>query len=221
MVVDEPGNGGDTSITTTTQQQQEARVGALIEAIWGQPEVLSELEAHPKFPASWGRKLDNDTEERDGNGSAGEEHENEEGEEMSVDSGREATIEDENEGDMSLEASAEVQDKGEMSMEASAEDGNEAEISVDASAKDQNVGVISMDASAEDESEREKISGSTQDVASVEEENPPTSGHSYSTQEEEEVPTISFPFLFPFVSPPPKYIHPYKYILTFFLPPQT
>lgn len=206
MVVDEPGNGGDTSITTTTQQQQEARVGALIEAIWGQPEVLSELEAHPKFPASRGKKLDNnDTEDRDGNGSAEEADENEERDEMSVDSGREATIEDENEGDMSVEASAEVQNKGKMSVEASADDENGGEISVDASAKDDNVGGISMEASVEDEFEREEISGSTQEVASAEEENPPTSGQSYSTPEEEEVPTISFPFLFPFVSPPPRY----------------
>lgn len=193
MVVDEPGNGGDTSTTTTTQQQQEARVGALIEAIWGQPEVLSELEAHPKFPASWGRKVvNNDTEERDGNGSAGEEDENEEG--------------DENEGAMSVKASAEVQNKG--------------EISVDASAKDENREGIFVDASAEDESEREEISGSTQDIASAEEENPPTSGHSYSTQEEEEVPTISFPFPFPFVSPAPE-IHTSIQTYTNIPPPKT
>lgn len=201
MVVDEPGKGGDTSITTASQQQQEARVGALIEAIWGQPEVLSELEAHPKFPASWGRKLDsNDTKERDGSGRAEEEDENEEGEEMSDGNSREATIDDENEGDMSVEASAEVQDKKGMSDEASAEGENDGGISVVVSAKDEMDGGISMDASAE-------------------EENPPTSGHSYSTQEEEEVPNISFPFLFRFVSTPPNYIHPYKYILTF-LPPK-
>lgn len=224
IVVDEPGKGGDKSITTTSQQQQEARVGALIEAIWGQPEVLSGLEAHPKFPASRGRKLDNnDTKERDGNGSAEEEEEedeDEEGEKMSDGNSREATIEDENEGDMSVEASAEVQNKREMSDEASAEGENNDGISVVVNANDGIDEGISMDASAEDESEREEISGSTQDVASAEEENPPTSGHSYSTQEEEEVTTISFPLLFRFVSTP-HYIHPYKYILTFSTAPKT
>lgn len=200
MVVDEPGKGGDTSITTASQQQQEARVGALIEAVWGQPEVLSELEAHPKFLASWGRKLDNnDNKERDGSGRAEEEDENEEGEDMSDGNSREATVEDQNEGDMSVEASAEVQNKRRISDEASAEGENDGEISVVVSAKDEIDGRIPMDPSAE-------------------EENPPTSGHSYSTQEEE-VPTISFPFLFRFVFTPPNYIHPYKYILTF-LPPK-
>lgn len=222
--------------TRTQQQHQQGRVGALIDAIWGQPEVLRELEAHPAFPQSFRKRRDSDhTKERDvsaddstknneneGEGDhsgsrSAEEDENEEGDEMSVESGREAIAEDENEGEMSVEvsaedgnegqmslkasakdeskgemsveASAEEENEGEMSMEASAEEENKGEISVEASAEDENDGHLSVEASAEDENEAEAISGSTQDVVSAEEENPPTSGHSYSTQDEEEVPS--------------------------------
>lgn len=270
FVVDEPEREeGDTStssaITTTTrtrkqQQQQQGRVGALIDAIWGQPEVLRELQAHPAFPQSFRKRrgsghtegdvsaggiAEDDENEGEGNESgsrSAEEDETEEGDEMSVDSGQEASAddqnggemsvgasaedenggetsvasaEDENEGEMSLEASAEDENErkmsvtsakdendGEMSVEASSEDGNEGETSVEASAEDENEGEmsveasaenenqghLSVEASAEDQNEAEAISGSTQDVVSPEE-NPPTSGHSYSTQDEEEVPS--------------------------------
>lgn len=221
-----------TTGTRTQQQHQQGRVGALIDAIWGQPEVLRELEAHPAFPQSLrkrrgteegdvsaGGSAEDDENEGEGDHSgsrSAEEDENEEGDEMSVESGREAIAEDENEGEMSVEvsaedgnegqmsleasaedenerevlvASAEEENEGEMSMEASAEEENEGEISVEGSAEDENDGHLSVEASAEDENEAEAISGSTQDVVSAEEENLPTSGHSYSTQDEEEVPS--------------------------------
>lgn len=125
---------------------------ALIDAIWGQPEVLRELEAHPAFPPLERRRGSDDIEEG----------------EVSVSGSAE---EDENEGEMSVNASAEDENEGK---EASAEGENEREMSVGAS--------------ADDADGREGISGVAQDVMSAEEGNPPTSGHSYSTQEEEEVP---------------------------------
>ena len=251
FVVDEPEREeGDTSTTSaittatrtgtrTPQQHQQGRVGALIDAIWGQPEVLQELESHPAFPQSYRRRRGSDyseegdvaaggsaeDDENEGEGSesgsrSAEEDENEEGDEMSVDSGREAIAEDENEGEMSvasaedenegqmsLEASAgeeneremsvaraKDENEGDMSVEASAKDENEGEISVEASAEDGNEGHLSVEASGEDGNEAEAICGSTQDVVSAEEENPPTSGHSYSTQDEEEVPSPASKF---------------------------
>lgn len=210
-MVDEPEEEGDASttsaITTTTttsthQKQQQSRVGALIDAIWGQPEVLRELEAHPAFHTSLRRPGIDDSEEGDvavsrraeevenrggggvsSTGSA-EEDEDEEGDEMSVDNRREASAEDVNEGQMSMEAGAANEDEKEMPVEASAEDQNEKKMSVAGS--------------AEDEIDAEAISGSARDAVSAEEENPPISGHSYSTPEEEEgVPTTPFHFHLP------------------------